>query len=251
MLSEHRLLKTKDYAQKSRYMTLEGVVQKTFFAFGFALFGFFVVWHKYGRALMDFTDLNALVALRRISFAGTFFLMGLGWAVCLNPSWAPYTTLLYSWVEGLTLGAISIIVESIYPGVALQACLATGAVFFSILFCYLSGFIKVTQGMRRFVYLGTFALFLFYAINMVLAMFGFNDPFALNDGGLLGIGFSLFVIGFCSFSLLVDMDAIERASRARLPRHMEWYCAFSLFVSVVWLYIEILKLLIKLRKRKR
>ena len=165
-------------------------------------------------------------------------------------TWAPMTTPVYALAEGFFLGGISAITQAQFPDVpivfqALGLTFGTAAV---MLIAYQTGLIKVTDKLRSCVIAATGAIFLVYLVSMVLNFFNMGVPY-IHGSGMVGIGFSLFVVGLAAFNLLLDFDTIEGLSHQRAPKYMEWYGAFSLMVTLVWLYIEILRLLSKLNRR--
>lgn len=162
--------------------------------------------------------------------------------------WAPLTTPLYAVAEGLVLGALSAIMEYQYPGIVIQAVLATFGTLFAMLVAFQTGLIKVTQKFRMGVFAATGGIALVYLISMVLGFFNINVPF-IHEAGLVGIGFSVFVVIVAALNLVLDFDMIEKGAEMGAPKYMEWYGAFGLLVTLVWLYIEFLRLLSKTRRR--
>lgn len=169
-------------------------------------------------------------------------------ATMFKPTWAAFTTPVYALAEGLFLGGISAFLDKRYPGIAFQACGLTFGVLIVMLVCYQTGLIKVTQKLRMAVTACTGAIFLVYMLSFVLSFFGITFPL-IHSAGPMGICFSLFVVGLASFNLLLDFDLIDRMASQRAPKHMEWYGAFALMITLVWLYMEIIRLLSKLQSR--
>lgn len=163
-------------------------------------------------------------------------------------TWAPLTAPLYALLEGLVLGGISAIFEKSYPGVAFQAIGLTFGVLFVMLLAYKTGVIRVTQGFKLGVIAATGGIAVFYLAEMALGFFHIQVP-AVNGGGVIGIGFSLFVVVIAALNLVLDFDMIETGARMNAPKYMEWYGAFGLMVTLIWLYLEILRLLGKARRR--
>ena len=153
----------------------------------------------------------------------------------------------YALAEGVVLGAISRIFDAQYDGIVLQAVGATLGVFTVMLLMYRSKIIRVTDKFRRIVIGATLGLMVFYLASFIFSLFGATPSF-INGSGAVGILFSVFVAGLAAFNLALDFDMIERAAEAKAPSYMEWYCALSLTVTLVWLYLEILRLLAKLRE---
>jgi uncharacterized YccA/Bax inhibitor family protein len=169
--------------------------------------------------------------------------------VCVfKPTTAPITAPLYAGLEGLVLGALSAILEVQFPGIVIQAVTLTFGVFACLLLAYQSGLIKATENFKLGVVAATGGIFLVYLISFVGGFFGFQMPL-IHSSGTFGILFSLFVVGIAALNLVLDFDFIEKGAESGAPKHMEWYGAFGLIVTLEWLYIEILHLLSKLRSR--
>jgi uncharacterized YccA/Bax inhibitor family protein len=164
-------------------------------------------------------------------------------------TWAPVTAPIYALLEGLLLGGISATFEQRYPGIAIESVCLTFGTMFVLLLAYRSGMIKVTQKFRLGVVAATGAIFLFYMMEMVLGFFGIHFV-AVNGSGLLGIGISLVIVCVAALNLVLDFDFIERGVAAGAPKYMEWYGAFGLMVTLIWLYLEMLRLMAKLRGRR-
>ena len=162
--------------------------------------------------------------------------------------WAPVTAPLYALVEGFFLGAISAVFEARFPGIVMQAVMLTFGTLFALLFAYRSGLIKATENFRLGVVAATGGIALVYLATIVLGFFGVNIPM-IHDNGIVGIGFSLFVVVVAALNLVLDFDFIETGVEQGAPKYMEWYGAFGLMVTLVWLYIEFLRLLAKLQSR--
>jgi len=162
--------------------------------------------------------------------------------------WAPISAPLYALFEGLFLGTISAMFEVRYPGIAMQAAFGTLATLGGLLMAYRTGFIKPTENFRLGLFAATSGIMMLYMISFVMSLFGGNMPF-IHESGLMGIGFSLFVVVIAALNLVLDFDFIENGETSGAPQYMEWYGAFGLMVTLVWLYIEMLRLLAKLRNR--
>jgi uncharacterized YccA/Bax inhibitor family protein len=165
-----------------------------------------------------------------------------------KPTFARVTAPLYAAAQGLLVGAISHLYEVQFDGIVLQAVGLTLGVFLLMLVLFATRTIRVTEKLRMGVFAATGAVALVYLATILLRVFGADVPF-IHDAGPVGILFSLIVVGIAAFNLLLDFDLIERGVAAGAPRHMEWYAAFGLFVTLVWLYLELLRLLGKLRSR--
>jgi uncharacterized YccA/Bax inhibitor family protein len=159
---------------------------------------------------------------------------------------AVYTAPLYAALEGLALGAISAFYEAAFPGLVIQAIALTFGTLFCLLMAYRSGLIRATENFKLGITAATGAIALLYLVNLGMSFFGKSMPF-IHEGGFWGIAFSLFVVGIAALNLVLDFDFIESGVEQRAPKHMEWYAAFGLMVTLIWLYLEILRLLSKLR----
>lgn len=183
-----------------------------------------------------------------------FILLGIvgGLIACLvgtfKPSTTPITAPLYAVLEGLCLGAISRLLDASFHGIAANALVLTFGVLATMLVLYITRIVRVTERMVMGIVMATAAVALTYLVDMVMRMFGASVPF-IHDSGPLGIGISLVIVGIAAFNLLVDFAVIESNIRARAPKYMEWYCGMALLVTLVWLYMELLRLLSKLQKR--
>lgn len=168
-------------------------------------------------------------------------------ATVFKKNWAPVTAPIYALLEGLAVGGISAMFETRYPGVVIQAVGLTFGTMAALLLAYRSGIIKVTDKFRLGVVAATGGIFLVYLADMILHLFGIGVPF-INDSGALGIGFSVVVVTIAALNLVLDFDFISQGARAGAPKYMEWYGAFALMVTLIWLYLEILRLLGKSRR---
>ena len=162
--------------------------------------------------------------------------------------WSPVTAPIYALLEGLALGGLSAVFDLRYPGIAIQAVSLTFGTLFVLLLAYRSGMIKVTQKFRLGVIAATGGIMVFYLLQMLLGFFGFRFV-TINGSGPIGIGFSLIVVAIAALNLVLDFDFIEQGVAYGAPRYMEWYGAFGIMVTLVWLYLEILRLLSKIRSR--
>ncbi len=158
-----------------------------------------------------------------------------------KPKLAIVTGPLYALTQGAAIGSVSRFYETQFEGIVTQALLATAAVFFVMLVLFVTGTIKVTERFRGVVIGSTLAIALLYFGSFIMALFGWSSP--VYGSGPVGIGFSLFVIVIASLNLMLDFDMIVRGIDARAPKYLEWFAAFSLMVTIVWLYVEILRLL--------
>jgi uncharacterized YccA/Bax inhibitor family protein len=163
---------------------------------------------------------------------------------------APITTPIYAAFEGLLLGTVSYFFEGAYKGIAIEAVAITFGTLIALLFCYKTGLIRPTENFKLGLFAATGGIALTYLIDWLLSLFGLHVPF-IHESGLIGIGFSFFVVGIAALNLVLDFDFIEQGAATGAPKYMEWYAAFGLLVTLVWLYLEILRLLAKLQSRGR
>jgi uncharacterized YccA/Bax inhibitor family protein len=231
--------------EEQQQMTVQGAVNRT----GFLLLVCFATatwsWSIF------FSDPNGEAAFSAVApylFGGMIGGLILAIATIFKKTWAPYTAPLYAACEGLFLGGISSVIEMSYPGIAMQAVTGTVGVLFAMLFLYSTRIVKVNDKFVMIVAAATMGVMLIYLANWILSMFGLPMSF-IHSSGWMGIGFSLVVVVIASLNLFLDFRLIEDGANAKAPKFMEWYSAFALMVTLVWLYIEILNLLSKLRDR--
>lgn len=225
----------------SSRMSLSGTVNKTGILLVCAIATAAWVWHLFLQS-RDMTDVAPFLTVGAI---GGFVV---AMVTVFKKEWSPVTAPLYALLEGLVLGGVSAIFDFRYPGVAFQAVGLTFGTLFVLLLAYTSGMIKVTQKFRLGVVAATGGIMLFYLLEMVLSFFHVQF-LAINSGSGLGIAFSLFVCGIAALNLVLDFDFIEQGVSYGAPKYMEWYGAFGIMVTLVWLYLEILRLLSKMRSR--
>jgi len=187
--------------------------------------------------------------------AGRIYLLGgaiggfiLAMVTIFKQQWAPVTAPLYALVEGLFLGAVSAMYEARFDGIVLQAVMLTFGTLLALLFAYRSGLIRATENFKLGVVAATGGIALIYLATIVLGLFGINIPY-LHESGLIGIGFSLFVVVIAALNLVLDFDLIETGIEHGAPKYMEWFGGFALLVTLIWLYVEFLRLLAKLQSR--
>ena len=187
-----------------------------------------------------------------LSIPGWFWLpllggLGVAFLTVFKPHLARFTAPLYAVLQGLVVGTISAIYDYQFSGIVLQAVGLTIGVIGIMLFLYATRIIKVTEKLRMGIVAATGAVFLIYIVSMIANLFGADVPY-IHDNGLIGIGFSLAVVGIAAFNLLLDFDLIEAGVAKGAPSYMEWYASFGLLVTIVWLYLEMLRLLSKIRR---
>jgi uncharacterized YccA/Bax inhibitor family protein len=163
--------------------------------------------------------------------------------------WSPVTAPLYALLEGLVLGSVSAMYEARFHGIAIQAVGLTFGTLVVLLLAYRAGVIRATEKFKLGVIAATGGIALFYLVEFVLGFFGVRFA-AINGSGAIGIGVSVFVVIIAALNLVLDFDFIENGARAGAPKYMEWYAAFGLMVTLIWLYLEILRLLSKINSRE-
>lgn len=216
-------------------MTLQGVINKT-------------------GILLLLCIATAAFAWTHPALRGPLVLVGAlgGLVACMvgifKPATTPITAPIYALLEGLALGAISQIFEARYPGIVVNAMLLTFAVLGLMLMLYTTRTIRVTDRLVKGVLAATCAVALVYFVDIILNLFGIHMPY-LHQNGPIGIVISLVIVGIAAFNLLIDFAVIENNVSNRAPRFMEWYCGMALLITLVWLYLELLRLLAKFRSR--
>ena len=229
------------FAALGEGMTLQGTVNKTGLLLLFAVASASWTWHQ-------FMQSHSAAAVVPWLWIGT-----IGGLVCalitvFKKEWSAVTAPAYALLEGLALGSISAVLEMRFPGIAIESVSLTFGTLLVLLLAYRSGLIPVTQKFRLGIVAATGAIMLFYLLQFGLGFFGVHFS-SINGSGPIGIGFSLIVVGIAALNLVLDFDFIENGARAGAPKYMEWYGAFGLMVTLVWLYLEILRLLTKIRGR--
>lgn len=222
-----------------RKMTIQGTVNKTFILLLLVLVTFVYSWNQF------LSSPNSAMPLILIGAIGGLIVALI---TIFIPKVSPFTAPLYALLEGLFVGAVSAQYEVQYGGIVFQAVLLTIGVLLSLLLAYKSGFIKVTQNFRLGVVAATGAIFVVYLISFIGSFFGFNIPH-LHEATPLGIIISIVIVIIAALNLVLDFDFIENASERGVPKYFEWYGAFGLLVTLIWLYLEILRLLSKIRSR--
>ncbi len=231
-------------APRSLTTTVQGTMGKTFLLLAILSATGLWSWNAVGAGTMP---MGVVVGAALAGFVTSL-------VTIFKPTFAPWTAPVYAAMQGVFLGGLSQVIDaqvrlrqgldSPFQGIALQAVSLTLGVTLVMLFLYASGTIRVTDKLRSGIVMATGAVCLFYVVSMVIRLFGYTPP--LMGATPMGIGFSLLVVGLAAFNLLLDFDFIEEAARREAPKYMEWYGAFGLMVTLVWLYLEILRLLSKL-----
>jgi uncharacterized YccA/Bax inhibitor family protein len=225
----------------SARMTLSGTVNKTGILLVCAIATAAWTWHLFVQS----RDMAEVAPFLLVGAFGGFIV---AMVTVFKKEWAPVTAPLYALLEGMVLGGLSALFEFRYPGIAIQAVGLTFGTLFVLLLAYSSGMIKVTQKFRLGIIAATGGIMLFYLLEMLLGFFHVQF-LAINGGGAIGIVFSLFVCAIAALNLVLDFDFIEQGVSYGAPKYMEWYGAFGIMVTLVWLYLEILRLLSKMRSR--
>ncbi len=235
-----------------RTMTVQGVVNLSFVLLGLCAATAVAAWSLISAGT---------VPAGPVMIGGALGGFAIAIVTCFKPNIARFTAIPYALLEGAFLGAVSLVVAQnldaqlaeagVGTNVVFQAIVLTFGVFGAMLIAYTTRVIRVGSMFRKAMVIAIGGYLLFFIISLVMSFFfkqgALISMFDFNNGSPISIGFSLLVVGLASFSLLLDFDRIERGAQAGLPKHMEWFCAFSLLVTLVWLYFEILRLLSKLR----
>ena len=218
---------------ETQKMTLDGTVNKTGLLLALCFTTAAISWNIPNPALMGFGAIGGIV---------------LALITIFRPTSAGTTAPLYAASQGLFLGGITVIFEAQFPGIAIQAIGLTFGTLASLLVCYKTGVIKPTENFRLMIVSATAGIALLYIVNIAMMVFGSGEGIGfIHSSGTFGIIFSLAVVAIAALNLVLDFDFIEQGSENGLPKHMEWFGAFSLMVTLVWLYLEILRLIAKLR----
>ena len=221
-------------------MTINGAINKTGLLLAIVTLVAAFSWHwttvneEHAKALMIGGSIGGLVMALITVF---------------KKEWSPITTPIYAVLEGLFIGAISAMFNSLMNGIVLQAAMLTFGTLFAMLAAYRSGWIRATEKFKLGVVAATGGIFLLYLVSWVLGMFGVNLSF-MHGSGLFSIGLSVVVVVIAALNLVLDFDLIEQGAQVGAPKYLEWYAGFGLLVTLVWLYIEILRLLAKLNSRR-
>jgi uncharacterized YccA/Bax inhibitor family protein len=223
-------------------MTLSGTVNKTGVLLLCVMATAAWTWHQF----LVSGDMAAVAPLMILGMIGGFIC---AMVTIFKKEWSPVTAPIYALLEGLVLGGLSAVFEARYPGIGIQAVSLTFGTLFILLLLYSSGIIKVTEKFRIGIIAATGGIMVFYLLEMVLGFFHINYFASVNSSSPVGIGFSLVVVAIAALNLVLDFDFIERGVQVGAPKYMEWYGAFGIIVTLVWLYLEIIRLLSKMRSR--
>ncbi len=220
-------------------MTLEGTVHRTFFLLCLVAASAAFTWGMLG--------MDPQLAMT-LTYGGAIGGFVVALVTIFKKVWSPFTAPMYAVLEGLFLGGISAIYEQAFEGIVLQAVVLTFGTLFSLLAAYRSGLIHPTENFKLGVVAATGGICLVYLFSILAGFLGRPVPM-IHEAGAVGIGFSVFVVIIAALNLVLDFDFIETGCENRLPQYMEWYAAFGLMVTLIWLYLEILRLLAKTKRR--
>ena len=223
-------------------MTLQGTVNKTGILLVLVVVGATYTWNL-------FFQTGDAAAVMPIAIGGAIGGLIFALVTIFKKTWAGVTAPAYAVLQGLFLGGISAIFEAQFPGIVIQATGLTLGTLASLLLLYKLGIIKPTENFRLMIVSATMGIGLLYLVSFVMNMFGSTGIGFIHSNGLMGIGFSLFVVAIAALNLVLDFDFIEQGSEQGAPKYMEWFGAFALMVTLIWLYLEMLRLLAKLRSR--
>ena len=224
-------------------MTVTGTIQKFGFLFILVMASAYYSWKEQAEGG------NAMPLIMTGAIGGLVVAL----IIVFKKEWAPYLAPLHALLQGLFIGAISAAFNGAFaetaPNIIFNAVGLTLAVCAAMYFLYTFRIIKVTQKLRSVIIAATAGIAIFYLMVFAMRMFGFSGMSFLHEGSVLGIGFSVFVVALAALNLLLDFDMIEKGTEMGAPKFMEWFCAFGLMITIVWLYIEILRLLGKVSGR--
>jgi len=227
-------------------MTISGAVNKTGLLVILCVLSAAWTWNRFFGAATPEEAAQTLGLPIMIGGIGGFIV---AMVTIFKKEWAAITAPMYALLEGLVLGGVSAMLEMRFHGIAIQAVALTLGVLVAMLLAYRSGLIKVTDKLRLGIVAATGGIAVFYFLQFILGFFHVHFLTAVNGATPLGIGFSILVVGIAALNLVLDFDLIENGARYGAPKYMEWYSAFALMVTLVWLYFEILRLLAKLREQ--
>ncbi len=225
-------------------MTVRGTINKFGFLLIMVLAGAAYTWNQYMQAVNP----GKVFTLMWVGLIGGFVL---ALVISFKPKWSPFLSPVYGLLQGLFLGAISVVIneqfKESYPGLVMQAVGLTFGTAIAMFLLYNFRIIQATQKFKSVILTASLGILLFYAVYWIAGMFGVSMPFmSWNNGSLLSIGITLFVIIIAALTLILDFDMIEQGAESGAPKYMEWYGAFGLVVTIIWLYIQMLKLLSQL-----
>lgn len=248
--SSNPILKEKTFSKESAFsttqsMTVKGTIEKTGLLLFIVIISAMYTWKMF----FNSGDLeNAMSSMTGWIMAGALGGFAVAIAIIFMKKYSGFLAPVYAMLEGLFLGAISALFESMYPGIVMNAVLGTFVTFLLMLFAYRTGLIKVTEKFKSIMFIATSAVAVMYLISWIGSMFGLEMSF-IHGNSLMSIGISLVIIVIAALNLLLDFDMIEKAATMGAPKYMEWFGAFGIMVTLIWLYLEILRLLSKIQSR--
>ena len=220
----------------SNQMTIDGTVNKTMLSLVVLFISAYYSWNSFSQSYIIIGSIGGFITALITIF---------------KKHLAMYTVPIYAVFKGLMLGSLSFIFEASYPGIVNQAVFLTFGIMGALLFAYKTKIINPTENFKLGIFAATGGIAIIYIINFIMSFWGGGisvmDP---SNSSMFSIGFSFFVVIIASLNLVLDFDFIEEASEARVPKYMEWYAAFGLLITLIWLYVEILRLLAKLQSRR-
>ena len=238
------ILKGNGSVTSANDMSLTGTINKTSILLGLLLLSGGVTFSMFYNTTPE-TISPILMPMLAFSGIGAFITALI---TIFKPTTSPITAPFYATLEGAFLGILTCFMDMMYPGIATQAIMITFSILFSMLFLYRSGFIKVTEKFKAGLFAAIMGIFIVYMTAWIFSFFNVYIG-AVYGGGLFALGFSLFVCVIASLFLVLDFYQIDEAIKHGAPKYMEWYCAFSLMLTIVWIYVEVLRLIAILRGR--
>ncbi len=239
---------TGDVAYGAETMTISGAVNKTGILIILCVATAAWTWNRFFGAL-EISPQDAMASVALPAMVGGIGGFIVAMVTIFKKEWAGVTAPIYALLEGLVLGGVSALMEMRFHGIAIQAVALTFGTLVAMLIAYRTGLIKVTDKLRLGIVAATGGIAVFYFLQFILGLFHVPFLTAVNNASPIGIGFSLLVVGIAALNLVLDFDLIENGARMGAPKYMEWYSAFALMITLIWLYIEILRLLSKMRSR--
>ena len=238
---------SRDYRSSAEVMTINGTMNKTAIMLLLVIAAAIFTWNKFFQAATTSPEAASAAVMPWLLIGGIGGLIT-ALVTSFRPKSAAISAPIYAVFEGLLLGGLSALFESMYGGIVMRAVMLTLAVFFAMLFLYRSGIIKVTQKLKMGIFAATAGIAVVYLVSFIGSFFGMEFSF-LHGNSNLSIGISLLIVAVAALNLVLDFSFIEEAAGTGAPKYMEWYGAFGLMVTLIWLYIEILRLLSKFASR--
>lgn len=241
-----KIIKDYAFAATDRAMTVQGTINKIALLLALVVGAAAFTW---GKVMTNIDGASVITGVNGWMTGGCLSAFVLAIVISFKKEWAPFLSPVYAVCEGLCIGALSAFFEVMFPGLVMRAVLLTFSVMFAMLFLYKTRIVRVTQRFRTIVLAATIGIAFAYLISFIIGLFGVNMNF-MYGGGSLGIIISLVIVAVAALNLALDFDFIEKGAESNLPSYFEWYGAFGLMVTLIWLYIEILRLLAIVANRK-